>query len=125
MAKEETEKVEEKIISYEEDGRICIHSPLPKHPGVIVVDKFCGPATIIEVMQRADTLPDIYKGDHVPFSFREFYVRFPLFDFSGLKDFKPITQEQLESGKGFPAILAVYCVKGTAGFFGDIFDLKN
>lgn len=121
MAKEEKEKTPPTF--HEENGRIVIDSPLPEHPGVIVVKKHLDPLTIIYLMKRAGEVPEIYEGEHVPFVLREFYIRFPIFDFQ-LEGFS-IQEKDVAEGTGFPSKLAARCVKATAGIFDTAFDLKN
>lgn len=121
---EETAAPEEITAWEERDGQIIIESPLPDHPGQIIINKHLDPYTVIQVLNRAGNVPKFYLENLDFRSYREFYIRFPMFDFR-LKDFTPPTDEQLETGRGFPAALAHRCVRATAGLINAALDLKN
>lgn len=120
-AKEEIQE-EAAPVSRRENGRLIIDSPLPDKPGTIEVDLYLDPNTIMNVFKRVDNLPEFYNQESL-WVFREFYSRFPIFQFK-IPGLDPATWD-LETGKGFPALLAVRCVQETNGLINGALDLKN
>jgi hypothetical protein len=119
---QEQEPVQE-VRSYRENGKLIILSPLADYPGTIEIEYNLDPATIVEIFKRMENPPDFYKQQGIPSQFKEFYTKFPMFEFK-IPGINPSSWD-LENGTGFPAALAVRCTTESSTLLKEALDLKN